>query len=43
MADNFILLHCGTKSWSRQIFDSGTLFATKVKYVEIFIIAAWLA
>ena len=35
MADNYILLHYGTKSWSQQIVDSATLFATRVKYVEI--------
>ena len=35
MADDSILLHYGTKSWSRRIVDNTTLFATKVKYMEI--------
>ena len=35
MAENFILLHCGTKLWNRQIVDSTILFTTRVKYMEI--------
>ena len=35
MAKNFILLHYDTKSWNQQIVDSATLFATRVKYMEI--------
>ena len=35
MADNFILLHCGAKSWSRQIGNSATLFAARVNYIGI--------
>ena len=35
MAENFILLHYGTKPWNRQIVVSATLFATRVKHSEI--------
>ena len=35
MAENFTLSQYSTKSWNRQIVDSATLFATRVKYVKI--------
>ena len=36
MAENFILLHYGTKSWNRQIVDSATLFATRLSKIPGF-------
>ena len=34
MVENFILLHYSTKSRNRQLVNSATLFATRVKYME---------